>query len=571
MLDRMKALPDHMSATRKNNDTLRLDLVKHSVLRSKGRQPSFLLITSVILILSTLVGYTPRAQDFEAIEYTPLPGADWAVSTPAEQGLDPMLVAALYLDAAELENLYSVLVIKNGHLIAERYFNEGAVDQHSLVQSVSKSYISALVGIALDQGCLSGVDQKMMEFFPEFADQITDPRKMQITIQDLLQMRAGYPWEESDPALWEALMAGDNLPYIVGFPLISDPGTVFHYSNLSSYILGVIVARACDADLWSYGQEHLLSPMGSGVGVWYQDQYDYYHSLFEFTPRDMARFGLLYLHDGEYEGKQVVSADWVRESLHRYSEGINSAGIVSGEAGYYFRDIGYGYQWWSASVDDYRFDFAWGHGGQFIVLLDELDMIIVVTSNPFFKQHDDEAWRHERANLNLVGKFIESLGQPASSPSTRMPPSVGFHEAALQGDLEAIRQYIEMGSDLNEKDAVGGSSPLIVAATFGRADVAKALIDAGADVDQQNNDGSTALHSAALFCHTEIVEALLDKGADKRLTNNTGSTALEAVAGPFEAMKFIYDYFGEVLGPYGLELDYERIKRTRPKIVEMLR
>lgn len=539
--------------------------------RSKGYQHSLLLFTSVILILSSLVGYAPRAQDLEAVEYTPLPGDAWKVSTPAEQGLDPMLVAELYLDAAELETLYGLLVIKNGHLIAEAYFNEGAVDQNSLVQSVSKSYISALVGIALDQGCLTSVDQKMMDFFPEFADQITDPRKAQITIRDLLQMRAGYPWEESDPALWDSLLTGDHLPLLVGYPLISDPGTEFHYSNLTSYLLGVIVARACDTDLKAYAQEHLLSPIDSDGGDWYQDPYGYYYSLFQFTARDMARFGLLYLNDGDYEGNQVLSADWVGESLQRYSEDINSAGIVSGKAGYYLSDIGYGYQWWSAWVGDQRFDLAWGHGGQFIVLLDTLDMIIVVTSDPFFKQHDDESWRHERANLNLVGKFIESLGQPSSAQPTRMPPSVGFHEAALQGDLEAIRYYIENGSDLNEKDTVGGSSPLIIAVTFGRTDVARALIDAGVDVDQQNKDGSSALHTAALFCHTEIVEALLDKGADKSLKNNAGSTALEAVAGPFEAIKFIYDYFGETLGPYGLELDYERIKMTRPKIAEMLR
>ena len=129
----MKGLRDIMYASRKDNDTLRLDLVEHiqrcSLFRPKGRQHSFLLIISVILILSSLVGYTAQAQDLKAVEYTPLPGDDWGVSTPAEQGLDPMLVAELYRDAAELETLYGLLVIKNGYLIAERYFNEGAVEQ----------------------------------------------------------------------------------------------------------------------------------------------------------------------------------------------------------------------------------------------------------------------------------------------------------------------------------------------------------------------------------------------------------------------------------------------------------
>ena len=196
----------------------------------------------------------PRTEDLEAVVYTPLPGDDWELSTPAEQGLDPMLVAELYLEAAEMERLYGLLIIKNGHLIAEGYFNEGAVEQKALAQSVSKSYASALVGIALDQGFLSSVDQKMIDFFPEFADQITDPRKMQITIRDMLQMRAGYPWEETDPALWEPFLAGDHLILMVDFPLISDPGAAFNYSNITSYLLGVIVARACDRDLKSYAQ-----------------------------------------------------------------------------------------------------------------------------------------------------------------------------------------------------------------------------------------------------------------------------------------------------------------------------
>ena len=349
----------------------------------------------------------PRTEDLEAVEYTPLPEDDWEVSTPAEQGLDPMLVAELYLDAAELETLYGLLVIKDGHLIAEGYFNEGAVWRKYNVQSVTKSYTSALVGIALDQGCLSSVDQKMMDFFPEFVGRIHEPRKEQITIRDMLQMRSGYPWEETDPVLWEALLSGDYLPLIADFPLISDPGTEFNYSNLTSHWLGVIVTRACDTDLKSYGQEHLFSPIGAEVGDWLKYGDGYYAGMAEirFTARDMAKFGLLYLNHGEYEGNQVVSADWVRESLQTYSEDA----WVTKKVGRYLRNIGYGYQWWSARVGDHHFNFAWGHGGQLIVLLDELDIIIVTTADPFYQQHDDQSWKHERANINLVGKFIKSL------------------------------------------------------------------------------------------------------------------------------------------------------------------
>jgi CubicO group peptidase (beta-lactamase class C family) len=351
----------------------------------------------------------PRPEDLESAIYTPLPGDGWEVSTPEEQGLDPRIVAELYLEAAEMERLYGLVLVKNGYLIAENYFNEGAVDKKALAQSISKSYDSALVGIALDQGCLSSVDQKMMDFFPEFAAQITDPRKMHITIRDMLQMRAGFPWEETDPSLWEAFLAGDQLPLLVDFPLISDPGAAFNYSNLTSYLLGVIVARACDTDLKSYAQEHLLSPIDANVGDWYQDRFNYYYSLFSFTARDMARFGLLYLNDGEYKGKQIISADWVYDSLHNYSEDAWVSEDRLNKVGRYFRDLGYGYQWWSARVENRHVDFAWGHGGQLIVLLGDLNMVIVVTADPFFGQHDDQSWKHEQANINLVGKFIKSL------------------------------------------------------------------------------------------------------------------------------------------------------------------
>ncbi|MCK4701307.1 MAG: ankyrin repeat domain-containing protein, partial [Bacteroidales bacterium] len=123
--------------------------------------------------------------------------------------------------------------------------------------------------------------------------------------------------------------------------------------------------------------------------------------------------------------------------------------------------------------------------------------------------------------------------QPTTSDTTTILSGKGLHEAALQGDIEVIRQHIKVGSDLNEKEPSAGSSPLITAATFGQTEVALALIEAGADVNFKNNEGSTSLHAAAFFCHTEIVKALLANGADKNIKNNAGSTALESVAGPF--------------------------------------
>jgi CubicO group peptidase (beta-lactamase class C family) len=372
----------------------------------------------MILVLFCMVGCGPSKEDLKAVDYTPLPGDDWEVSTPKEQGLDPMLVAELYHNAAELETLYGLLVIKNGYLIAEDYFNEGSIDQVSNRQSATKSFTSSMVGVALDQGCLSSVDQKMMEFFPEFAGQIDDPRKEQITIRDLLQMRAGYPWEETTPPYFEILFFSEPWPYsliphLVDFPLVSDPGTEFQYSNLMSHLLGVIVQRACDTDLKSFAQENIFTPIGVEVGDWYleADNYNTGWMGILITARDMAKFGLLYLNEGEYEGKQVLSADWIRDSLQRYSEGMNFSGWIPGITSYYgsFRDLGYGYQWWSARAGDHYFNYASGHGGNYIVLLDELDMVIVTTAYPFETDFGDWNWQYESAIIKLVAEFIESV------------------------------------------------------------------------------------------------------------------------------------------------------------------
>ncbi len=155
--------------------------------------------------------------------------------------------------------------------------------------------------------------------------------------------------------------------------------------------------------------------------------------------------------------------------------------------------------------------------------------------------------------------------QPASQ--TQM----SLHAAVITGNLEMVNKYIKNGADINEKEPAGGSSPLITACVFGQTEAALALIKAGADVNQTNNDGSTALHTAAFFCRTEIVKALLANGIDKSIQNNAGSTAAESVAAPFEAVKPIYDYFSKVYEPLGLKLDYEKIQETRPVIAEMLK
>ena len=166
----------------------------------------------------------------------------------------------------------------------------------------------------------------------------------------------------------------------------------------------------------------------------------------------------------------------------------------------------------------------------------------------------------------------QEKGATAKANTGTKAPDVDIHTAAVTGNMEAVKQHIEAGSDLNERDPFGGSSPLISAAVFGQPEVAKVLLAAdGVDINFQNNDGSTALHTAAFFCRPEIVQMLIEKGADKTIKNSFGATPYDNVAGSFADMKGAYDMMGTMLGPMGLKLDYTYIEKTRPEIAAMLK
>lgn len=164
-----------------------------------------------------------------------------------------------------------------------------------------------------------------------------------------------------------------------------------------------------------------------------------------------------------------------------------------------------------------------------------------------------------------------ATGCSGRNNSPQQSTSADIHTAVATGDETALRQHLAAGADINAKDPFGGSSPLITAAVFGQPEIAKLLIDAGADLNFQNNDGSTALISAAFFGRREIVQLLLNAGADKTLKNKYGATAYESVIAPFSEVKSTYDMMGKVLEPMGLKLDYAHLEKVRPEIANLLR
>ncbi len=362
---------------------------------------------AAVLACSACAGGGPSTEDLAALDYAPEAFEGFDASTPEEQGLDPDGVAELYWRAGTLESIHSLTVIRNGSVVAQGYFNGTSAELSQNVQSVTKSYTGALVGIAIEEGCIAGLDEPMMTYFPELAGRVTDRRKEQITIEQLLQMRAGYPWLEASAEGVELLFHGFAPSNLVDVPLARDPGTGWDYSNLSSHLLAIAVARACaDEDLLDFAQERLFDPLATTPSDWTQDWEGYrlgYTELF-VTAREMARFGQMYLDGGRVDGEQVVPESWIEQSWTPYTE---SAWYY--KVGDNFDRTAYGYQWWIIDAGPHTYRLAWGHGGQQIAVLPELDLVIVVTADPLRGQLGDEPWALEKANLNLVADYIAGL------------------------------------------------------------------------------------------------------------------------------------------------------------------
>ncbi len=170
--------------------------------------------------------------------------------------------------------------------------------------------------------------------------------------------------------------------------------------------------------------------------------------------------------------------------------------------------------------------------------------------------------------LLLTILFTSACAQ--SDKKTVDKPSMDIHTAVLHGNLDEVKKHINAGTDLNQKEPMGGSTPLISAATFNKPEIAKALIEANADLSIKNNDGSTALHTAAFFCRIEIVQMLIDAKADKTIRNNFGATPRETVMGDFAEIKPFYEMITAQLKPMGFVLDLNELKKARPVVAMML-
>ena len=294
--------------------------------------------------------------------------------------------------AAELPRLHSFLVSHRGTLVTERYFNGRRAAQLANIKSASKSVISALVGIAIEQGQIPRAREPIKSYFPDAFRTASEAPKAEITIEDLLTMRSGL--QSTSGRNYGAWVTSKNwVRHVLSRPLETEPGSEMEYSTGNSHLLSAILAKATGKGTWQYAQEGLAAPLGFTLAKWPQDPQGVYFGGNDMlmTPRQMVAFGELYLNRGKTSGRQVVPARWIDDSL-----------VPRGRSDY--NDQLYGYGWWMREFAGEQAYFAWGFGGQYIFIVPRLQLVVVTTSSTAV---GEERRSHRRTIFYLLERVIE--------------------------------------------------------------------------------------------------------------------------------------------------------------------
>jgi CubicO group peptidase (beta-lactamase class C family) len=352
----------------------------------------FIGITGIIVIaLIALIGinyFGSNASQFKgsAASGQPLPkvtGDGWESASLADAGLDSGKITAMLNDIRNggYENLYSLLIVKDGKLVIEEYFHGHDENSIDYLASVTKSVTSLMIGVAIDQGKIKGVDQYISELLPAYADILNaDPLKRALQLRHLLTMTSGIAWDEASYPYGSSLndatrmeRSQDPVRFILDRPIIRKPGTQFQYCGANSMLLSAILQEATGMTVADYAKQYLFEPLRISKYRWdsYLDGHTHTDGGLSLRPRDMAKIGQLMLNHGKWDGLQVISPEWINESTQAHTP-------IKFEQRY-------GYQWWRETqaiyletVDPY---FAAGFGGQLIFVYPDQKMIVIFTSD----------------------------------------------------------------------------------------------------------------------------------------------------------------------------------------------
>jgi len=272
------------------------------------------------------------------------------------------------LDAVREQNLalHSLLVIRNGYIVSETYFGSSTPGTRREIYSVTKSFIGTLIGIAIDKGLIGGVDRPVGGFFPDRSFASWDAAKQAMTLENLLTMTAGLDWTESDAAYGQLYRSRDWVKFMLDEPMRSRPGAEFNYCSGCSHVLSAIIQRQTGMNTRDFAQRELFEPLGITGAAWDTDTTGISIGGWglKLTPREMAKLGYLYLNGGEWDGRQIVSTNWVKAATRKHT-GTDS-------------DLGYGYQWWI--YPRWGAYAALGRYGQTIFVIPDLNLIVVTTA-----------------------------------------------------------------------------------------------------------------------------------------------------------------------------------------------
>jgi CubicO group peptidase (beta-lactamase class C family) len=307
--------------------------------------------------------------------------------------IDSVLLARAYDRAAELPRLHSLLVRHRGRLVGERYFRGATRASRANIKSASKSIVSLLVGIAISEGRIRGIDQTIGELLPAETRGL-DARKRGITVEDLLSMRAGL--ETTSFYNYGAWVSSRNwVRDALRRPLVAEPGGPMIYSTGSTHLLSAILTRATGMSTYRYAERRLAHPLGIALRPWRTDPQGIYFGGNDMylTPREMLELGTLYLDGGVAKGRQIVPRAWVDSSAVPRT--------VSP-----FNGNRYGYGWWIRDARGHDVIYAWGYGGQFIFVVPSLELVVVTTSDP-------NARTREPDHLDAIYSILDEDIMPA--------------------------------------------------------------------------------------------------------------------------------------------------------------